>query len=615
MDSNEGGSLEMGYQFPASSFAMTTDPRTANQLKAVADKINTGIKAIEVTGITPEIIESIPDQHLAELNRLRKLTGVELTLHGPLVEPTGVTRQGWDEFQREQSERQILSAVQRARKLNPDGNVIVTLHSSVSLPAPETKVFDPETKKEIITEMFIVDEREGRFNQIKPKENFLLSKTADAKAELDELNRENWFKSLTTTSFHGSQGSERIARALSTKEDGDIPEDVKKRDFAQWYALSQTEEGQKHISNLTPESRRTVERRIEALNHGEIDIRDAYNDLQNLFNQAWAAVNRPASNEKEKARLEEDKRKLEAFKKEIAPKIGEFKDPARLPELADEVLHGVRVLSTLSESPQVFRPLREFAVDKAAETFSNVAFSAYKEFDGKGVPIISIENPPAGSGLARGEDLKAVVKSAHEKFIEKAVKSKDDGGLGMSKDTARKEAEKLIGVTWDVGHINMLKKYGFENKQLVEETKTIAPYLKHIHLSDNFGLEHTELPMGMGNVPIKEHLGQIQKSLGDDFKKKIKDIRQVVETGNWYQHFKTTPFPETLGAYGSPIYGMKMAPTWSQSGMGPAGYFAGYGQMLPDQHFSIYGAGFSGMPVELGGQLSGRSRLSGNAME
>jgi len=37
--------------------------------------------------------------------------------------------------------------------------------------------------------------------------------------------------------------------------------------------------------------------------------------------------------------------------------------------------------------------------------------------------------------------------------------------------------------------------------------------------------------------------------------------------------------------------------------------------MNPDIHHSIYGSGFSNLPVELGGQMQGRSRMSGNPME
>ena len=179
----------------------------------------------------------------------------------------------------------------------------------------------------------------------------------------------------------------------------------------------------------------------------------------------------------------------------------------------------------------------------------------------------------------------------------------------MSEDEAKKQAEKLIGITWDVGHINMIKKFGYNDKDLKKETKKIAPLVKHVHFSDNFGMDHTELPMGMGNVPTENMLKEISKF--------NKDTRKVIETGNWYQHFQTSPFGETLRAFNSPIYSMQMAPSWNQvqaSGE-QSSYFAGYGNMLPENHFNTYGAGFSNLPPELGGQMGGRSRMSGTPIE
>lgn len=83
----------------------------------------------------------------------------------------------------------------------------------------------------------------------------------------------------------------------------------------------------------------------------------------------------------------------------------------------------------------------------------------------------------------------------------------------MSENEAKKQAEKFIGATWDVGHINMLRKFGYEEKDIIKEAEAVAPYIKHVHLSDNFGFEHTELPMGMGNVPLKEIMEKLGKKV------------------------------------------------------------------------------------------------------
>ena len=107
----------------------------------------------------------------------------------------------------------------------------------------------------------------------------------------------------------------------------------------------------------------------------------------------------------------------------------------------------------------------------------------------------------------------------------------------------------------------------------------------------------------MGNVP-KETF----KILGEQAKN-FEKIKKVIEVGNWYQHFQTTPFAETLREFGSPLYAPGTGTYWESRG-----YFSGYG-MNPEIHHAMYGAGFANLPVELGGQMSGRSRVSGNPLE
>jgi len=57
---------------------------------------------------------------------------------------------------------------------------------------------------------------------------------------------------------------------------------------------------------------------------------------------------------------------------------------------------------------------------------------------------------------------------------------------------------------------------------------------------------------------------------------------------------------------------MKMAPYWNHAWNKMGNYFSGYGTTLPEQHFSMYGIGFSNLPTELGGQVQQKgSRFSG----
>ncbi len=115
----------------------------------------------------------------------------------------------------------------------------------------------------------------------------------------------------------------------------------------------------------------------------------------------------------------------------------------------------------------------------------------------------------------------------------------------------------------------------------------------------------------MGNVPFKEILEKLEK-VGT-----LKGTRKIVEAGGFVQHFGVSPFPINLEAMGSPIYSMNMAPYWNQASGLSQGYSSGYGQMLPQVNYETFGAGFSQLPAELGGQRGGAQggRISGQPME
>jgi len=163
-------------------------------------------------------------------------------------------------------------------------------------------------------------------------------------------------------------------------------------------------------------------------------------------------------------------------------------------------------------------------------------------------------------------------------------------------------AERLIGVTWDVGHINMLKKYGYSDKDIEAQAKKISKFVKHVHLTDNFGYDDTHLAPGMGNVPIKGQLEQLK-----DFKG-----RYIVEAGGIAKNFGVPFYEYSLEALGSPLYSYKMQPVWNQAvGTYPSFYTGEY--VFPETH--TYGLGFSALPPELGGQTRRGGGFSQAPME
>ena len=257
-------------------------------------------------------------------------------------------------------------------------------------------------------------------------------------------------------------------------------------------------------------------------------------------------------------------------------------------------------------APKIFEEVESFAMDRASDTFGNLAMKSYEEFGGN-APIIAIENFQPGTAFSSAEKLKELVDNSRKNFVKHLVKEK-----GLSKSEAKSVAEKQLGVTWDVGHLNMIKKKGFTDKDVLEETKKISndkTMVKHVHLTDNFGFADSHLAPGMGNVPFKKIMEQLEKT------GRLDEMRKIVEAGGLDQHFKKSPHGLTMAAFGSPIYGMKAGPYWNQVSDIQGSYFGGYGTLNPSQHHSMYGAGFTTMPVELGGQMPGdQSRFGGTPM-
>ncbi len=589
-------SVNSGYKINAGSFGITTDPRSANQLQAVSNKLNTGAKIVEITGIQMGLVDMIPKQHYKELERLKKLVGAQLTFHGPLVEPSGATQQGYDPIQRKNAENQMWSALERAQGIDPKGNIVVTFHSSNGLPMPETwtKEKNKEGKDELkMSNMFVVNPEDGRLGMLPktaPEAFDSDKKELSEKERLKELNKDNWTTELSNINLAVDRARTVFSRI------GEERKQLEKLDIEGLYKIQDTEEGQRMLKSLDPESQRIARNIIGNINFSEVQVEDSLRAFKKIFNEA-AEYSKRVKDEKEK---EEIVRKLNDVKEKVAPIVKDYvkdsKDPKKIEQITEAITDGLALMKDVT--PQKYIPLREFAIEQAAESFSEVAKKSYEKFKNNS-PIISIENPPVGMGLSRAKDLRELIEASRKRFVEKMTEK------GMSEGEAERQAEKIIGATWDVGHINMVRGFGFNEKDVVKESEIIAPMVKHVHLSDNFGLEHTELPMGMGNVPTKEIM---------ELSKKFRDAKKIVETSGWFgpQGFgNKTPLTETFRAFNSPIYGMEMGPSWQGGANNYGSYFSGFGRYLPEQHFSIYGAGFSNLPPELGGQMAGRSRASG----
>lgn len=577
MYGNYGGGF-MGYRIPLSDLGLTTDPRTNDLVKEVSSKLSHGGKVIEMTGIggggkeggSPStFLESIPRQHFKEVERLSKLTGAEVTMHAPIIEPSGISQGVFDESSRLEAENVLKMAIDRAHEMNSRGEVPVTVHSS-TIPAVHWKK-GLKGEKEMI---YVVDtstnqmqqapvRKEGRYYPGEKEEQMHLPDD-----QIRIMNRTNWGNEITKILEKKRIADEMLRSDWDYLEKGGILQALNEKKIKK--------------EQLTPELRQSYDR----VQNAEIFYgQEILPEFNLIFHHAYKTYKETG----DKENLE----KLKAIGDEWSKKSEKVKSTPDEARLLNETLLEMGKL----KAPKHFIPVEEFAEKHSAKTIANAALHGFMKF-GNNAPTVSVENIMPDWAFSRADSLKKLVEESRKTFVEEAKKK------GIGEGEARRAAEKFIGATWDVGHIHLMKKFGFDNKDIIEETKRIAPLVKHVHLSDNFGFEHTELPPGMGEVPMKEMLKELEKK-GFSGKK-------ILEVAQWWEHFKVSPLPYALEALGSPIYGMTAQPFWNQVGGVYGSYTQGPYAFMPEQHFSIYGTGFSSLPQELGGQIPGKqSRLTG----
>ena len=631
-----GFSAMGAYHASVKDMAYPTDPLTANQLKKVSDKINTGTQTIEVSGLgltgagPMKHLASIPRQHWKEIDRLRQLTGVELTFHGPLVESTGFSRGAWSEDQRKEAEKQMIAAVQLAQQMNSqdkEKGIVMTFHSNNGLPEVERRVATKEknpdgTSKDEIVQMAVYNERSGQIGNLPvPVEDYLEGKKQNMTDSLDKFNEDQWKKQIESVFINNTRINRELIGPLgSLKADDDNMKKLSPEypgTFEMYKLYNEDYETYKNgiekVKEVNPDFAVNLSNNINNLHNVSFFVNESYGQLKELFSQAYQDLKRvdDMDNAETKKSKEIAKSKLESYRKDLMEARERVKKDYNFMELQEKITEGTRLLGDeeVKKHVKAYRPLRGFAVDKGSDTFSEVALHAYQNAKRHNIApgIISIENPPAGmSGLTRAEEIVDLVEASRKKFINKAVERKM-----MSEKEATETSKKIIGATWDVGHINSIQKWGYNRKDVLEQAHKISKYVKHMHIADNLGFEDAELPIGMGNVPIAEILNA---EWGENFRK----AKKTVETGDWFSRqgglgMTKTPVTESLSGLTAPVYSMgsqESPPYWNSSVHPEAGYFGGLGPISPEVHHSIYGGGFGGLPAYLGGEIPGKAANS-----
>ena len=637
------GSMDSNY-VPNYALGAPTSPQTANQIAEATARLNAGVLGVDLALIDERLFEQVPKQHFKEIDRLMKLTGAKATIHGPIVDLAGFQAgEGgarWDEDNRIQTEKKLNYYFDMAHETDAKGNTPINFHINTGLPGEMwEKVNEERLKKEfgvtpgeiselrkdeksairetynsntgkneyeVMRNMLAVDQETGQLAPLKydVKRHPGGPELYTPDKQLRVMNENRWDDEKDKVFQYQHRKAEIMDRLLAVErraqplrygyEKGVLSD----REKAELERLEK--EKMNWVSGIN-EIDRHIHNGLNNLYHDLKYVPEKYKDKAEKFKEKISENYNEYDKRWKSLYYKQEKGKISGEEAEkISNEISRIRDEQYL-----NLQNNLEVFGKVIPAPQRFIPANDLAKEKTVETVSNVLFESWKKYKDN-TPIMLLENYMPEGLIGSAEDLGKTVEDTRKRFAKKLVKEKN-----IEEKEAEKIAEKLIGVTWDVGHINFLRKYGYDEKKVKEETEKIAPYVKQVHITDNFGFNDAHLPPGMGNAPIKEEMAIIAKEMrkkGLDFKKGS----VIVEAGSFVGQFKENPHPYALEYFESPLYTYKTMPYWKDIWETEAPYGLGYGQILPEQHFGMYGAGFSNLPVDLGGPISqDKSRFAG----
>ena len=604
-----------GYHMSAANMGFPGSPQTADQLHDVVNAVKHGTKVFEVTMLQPDVAETIPMQHFKEMRALMRLTGVKPSVHAPLIDAAGFGEKGWTPDARADGERRMFDAIEKAQILDPTGNLPIVMHASNGAPGTEWRPGDEEKGEDkfVMESSTAINLKTGQMQSIKreyklrPEDPDSLKtggRLSSAESSVDNMNAGEWSNKMTEV----AQMSKHVGEIMGGAPDHlheKYPNALISLDGKRLIEFDEDGKPKGGVGMFDAEESGQYGRMKKA----DLFIENAQMSFSSAFGQAYEYGTDEQKEQLEKLSVDYSRNMEEASG---AHKLGEGKantfvnimSPVAKQQVIDESLKRLQAI-TERDAPQVYELTEKFAMKEAAKTFGNLAAKSYDKF-GEKAPILAVENMYQGMAFSRAEDMRDLIDKSRENFVEHLTEG------GMKEEKAKELAEKKLGVTWDVGHLNIIKKKGFTSEDVVEQTKVISKdksMVKHIHLTDNFGYADTHLLPGMGNVPIKAIMEELEKT------GRLGEMRKIVEAGGMIQHFKKLPHSMALASMGSGIYGMKNSPTWGQAMDIQGSYSGGYGNLNPATHHQYFGAGFTTMPVELGGQQAGGgSRFGGTPM-
>lgn len=243
----------------------------------------------------------------------------------------------------------------------------------------------------------------------------------------------------------------------------------------------------------------------------------------------------------------------------------------------------------------LFISATKYANEIIPEQINRLAMASYKTTS---QPVLALENLPVHQ-FGSPKDVITLVQESRKKFAENLEKNE-----GLDYDEANKKANELIGLTFDIGHLNTFKskinpetnKFWNDDDLKKEAEKMAKSGLKLVHIADNIGEfgRDSHLMLGRGNAKIDEMLDILKEN---GFKGQA-----AIESYEGEGDFDKVWARNNMRALGS-MY---------QSGRGPSvldvdmssqysSRSSNYGHKVSDLHWSQWGGPFAGMHTTFGG--------------
>ena len=569
--------------------APTSAAEPGKQIKDIIGLAGGGVKNVEIGQLRSrgdKSWETIPRQHFDMVRQTAKLTMGDkaiVSVHAPIdVDPTGFKENKWSEDNRADAEEFMKDVINKAALVKIDKNskqsVPIAYHASGQI---GTFWKWDEKKDKLVPEMAMA---------VIPDTGELIPLKTEEKIHTDGIKRKYipyYTDARETYPEHTESSLEQVKHTLWERE-------------------------QEQLNSLWKEQQEAVNRIKEI--EKEKEAGEITKEQANAEESGWASrykfitkhLDSALTNTYDKIAQSDPKAK-KIIDTEINNITKQNPDADR-----DAVAHHIMMKMGLPKRaggfgkdtvPELVKLAETFGQDQAAKTLANLAYYSYKKHGEYG-PQLAVENWDPWHVMGRGADLRDGLKKARVQMVDKLV-TKDK--LPVRK--ANEIADRLIGATWDIAHINIMKRFGVPegtpkenwNKYIKREVEAIQDDIRHIHISDNFGHSDVHLAPGMGNVPIKEFLEHMEKT------GKLKEVKSVLESAGTAIHLGIPPIhAEALQHMGVSSPAWSTSPNWYEVSQnyffGGSNYAsAGFGNILPQGHFSEYGAGFSQLPTATGG--------------